>query len=324
MSQEVEAKSPVKVVLKESSKTLEEVVVIGYGSVKKSNLTSSISKITNEALENRPVSNISEAFQGQLAGVNAQATGGGTPGQELTIRIRGINTINGDSSPLYVIDGVPRDNMSDINPSDIATIQILKDASATSIYGSRGANGVVLIETKTGSGKPTITFDTYYGLQTPEKKLDLMSGPEWIAYNMYNRNASYIRSGGSMSDPMSSRPTAYKIPSFWNTTNDFTDWQSEILRTAPIQNYEASASASGDMGSIFMSLGYMNQDGIIKATQYNRYNIRLNGTLNITKNFKVGTNMSYSDSNQDEASANLGDRQGKDSPVHHADILSRS
>ncbi|WP_321436055.1 TonB-dependent receptor [uncultured Bacteroides sp.] len=322
MSQEVEAKSPAKVVLKESSKTLEEVVVIGYGSVKKSNLTSSISKITNEALENRPVSNISEAFQGQLAGVNAQATGGGTPGQELTIRIRGINTINGDSSPLYVIDGVPRDNMSDINPSDISTIQILKDASATSIYGSRGANGVVLIETKTGSGKPTITFDTYYGLQTPEKKLDLMNGNEWIAYNMYCRNASYIRSGGSMSDPMSSRSTAYQIPSFWNTTNDFTDWQSEILRTAPIQNYEASASASGDMGSIFMSLGYMNQDGIIKATQYNRYNIRLNGTLNITKNFKVGTNMSYSDSNQDEASANLGDRQGKDSPVHHALMMS--
>ena len=322
ISQEVEAKSPTNVVLKENNKILEEVVVIGYGSVKKSNLTSSISKITNEALENRPVSNISEAFQGQLAGVNAQATGGGTPGQELTIRIRGINTINGDSSPLYVIDGVPRDNMSDINPSDIATIQILKDASATSIYGSRGANGVVLIETKAGSGKPTITFDTYYGLQTPEKKLDLMNGNEWIAYNMYCRNASYIRSGGSMSDPMSSRPTAYQIPSFWNTTNDFTDWQSEILHTAPIQNYEASASASGDMGSIFMSLGYINQEGIIKATQYNRYNIRLNGTLNITKNFKVGTNMSFSDSNQDEASTNLGDRQGKDSPVHHALMMS--
>jgi len=322
MSQEVEAKNLTNVTLKESNKTLEEVVVIGYGSVKKSNLTSSISKITGEALENRPVSNVSEAFQGQLAGVNAQATSGGIPGQELTIRIRGINTINGDSSPLYVIDGVPRDNMSDINPSDIATIQILKDASATSIYGSRGANGVVLIETKTGSGKPAITFDTYYGLQTPEKKLDLMNGNEWIAYNMYYRNASYIRSGGSMSDPMSSRPTAYQIPSFWSTTNDFTDWQSEILRTAPIQNYEASASASGDMGNIFMSLGYMNQGGIIKATQYNRYNIRLNGTLNITKNFKVGTNMSFSDSNQDEASANLGDRQGKDSPVHHALMMS--
>lgn len=315
-------RTTINVKMEEETIGIEEVVAIGYGTVKKSNLTSSVSKITNEALESRPVSSVSEAFQGQLAGVNAQATSGGIPGEELTIRIRGINTINGNSSPLYVIDGVPRDNMSDINPSDIATIQILKDASATAIYGSRGANGVVLIETKTGSGKPTITFDSYYGLQTPEKELDLMSGPEWIAYNMYYRNASYIRSGGSMSDPMSSRPTDLQIPSFWSTTTDFTDWQSEILRTAPIQNYEASASASGDMGSIFMSLGYMNQEGIIKATEYNRYNMRLNGTLNINKNFKVGANLSFSDSKQGEASANLGDRQGKDSPVHHALMMS--
>ena len=318
----VVSKSVINVTLEEETIGLEEVVAIGYGTVKKSNLTSSVSKITNEALESRPVSSVSEAFQGQLAGVNAQATSGGIPGGELTIRIRGVNTINGDSSPLYVIDGVPRDNMSGINPSDIATIQILKDASATSIYGSRGANGVVLIETKTGSGKPTITFDVYYGLQTPEKKLDLMNGPEWVAYNMYMRNAQYIRSGGSMDDPMSSRPSAYQIPSFWNTTTDFTDWQREILRTAPIQNYEASAAAGGDMGSIFMSLGYMNQEGIIEATQYERYNIRLNGILNITKKFKVGTNISFSDSKQDEASANLGDRQGKDSPVHHALMIS--
>jgi TonB-linked SusC/RagA family outer membrane protein len=318
----VSGKTSLNVVLEDESIGIEEVVAIGYGTVKKSNLTSSISKITNEAMQNRPVSNIGEAFQGQLAGVSAQAAGGGTPGKELTIRIRGVNTINGSSSPLYIIDGVPRDNMSDINPSDIATVQILKDASATSIYGSRGANGVVLIETKTGSGKPTITFDSYYGLQTAEKKLDLMSGPEWIAYNMYYRNASYIRLGGKMTDPMSSRPTALQIPNFWKTATDFTDWQSEILRTAPIQNYETSASASGDMGSIFMSLGYMDQDGIIKATQYNRYNMRLNGTLNITKNFKLGSNMSFSESNTAEASSNLGDRQGKDSPVHHALMMS--
>jgi TonB-linked SusC/RagA family outer membrane protein len=310
------------VTLKSSTIGLEEVVAIGYGTVKKSNLTSSISKITNEALEARPVSTVSEAFQGQLAGVNAQATGGGIPGQDLTIRIRGVNTINGSSNPLYVIDGVPRDDMNGVNPSDIATIQVLKDASATSIYGSRGANGVILIETKTGSGKPAITFNAYYGLQTPEKKLDLMSGPEWIAYNMYLRNADYIRSGGSMDDPMSSRPTALQIPSFWNTTTDFTDWQSEVLNTAPIQNYEASASASSDMGSIFMSLGYMSQEGIIKHTDFDRYNIRLNGTLNILENFKVGSNLSFSDTEQSLGSANLGDRQGKDSPTHHALMMS--
>ncbi|RKD90619.1 TonB-linked SusC/RagA family outer membrane protein [Mangrovibacterium diazotrophicum] len=318
----VAGKSVINVELEEESIGLDEVVAIGYGTVKKSNLTSSISKITNEALESRPVTNVSEAFQGQLAGVNAQATGGGIPGQDLTIRIRGVNTINGSSSPLYVIDGVPRDDMNGVNPSDIATIQVLKDASATSIYGSRGANGVILIETKTGTGKPTVTFDAYYGFQTPEKKLDLMTGPEWVAYQMYLRNAQYIRAGGSMDDPMSSRPSAYQIPTFWNTTTDFTDWQSEILRTAPIQNYEASASASGDIGSIFMSIGYMNQEGIIKSTEFDRYNIRLNGTLKITDNFKVGTNISFSDASQGLGSANLGDRQGKDSPVHHALMMS--
>ncbi len=319
---QISGKSQINVTLSEDVIKLDEVVTIGYGTVKKSNLTSSISKITSDAIQNRPVSTLSEVFQGQLAGVNAQATSGGIPGEDLTIRIRGINTINGNSSPLYVIDGVPRDNMRDINPSDIATIQILKDASATSIYGSRGANGVVLIETKTGSGKPTITFDSYYGLQTPEKKLDLMSGPEWIAYNMYYRNASYIRTGGKMSDPMSSRPSALRIPDFWNTTTNFTDWQSLILRNAPIQSYESSASASGDMGSIFTSIGYLSQDGIIKATDYNRYNIRMNGTLNIAKNFKIGVNMSFSNATQSEGSANLGDRQGKDSPVHHALMMS--
>jgi TonB-linked SusC/RagA family outer membrane protein len=310
------------VVLKEDNKALDEVIVVGYGSVKKSNLTSSISKIGSQALEDRPVANVTEAMQGQLAGVSAQATGGGIPGQELTMRIRGVNTINGDSSPLYVIDGVPRDNMSDISSSDIASIQILKDASATAIYGSRGANGVVLIETKTGGGKPTVTFDAYYGMQTAEKKLDLMSGPEWVAYNMWYRNASYLRAGGKMSDPMSMRIPAYRIPSWWSTCTDFTDWQDEVLRTAPIQSYDASASASGDIGNIYMSLGYLDQNGIVVGTSYYRYNARINGTLNILKNLKIGANISFSNSSQNAAATNLGDRAGKDGPLHHALMMS--
>lgn len=310
------------VTMREDDKVLDEVVVVGYGSVKKSNLTSSISKIDNQALENRPVTNVTEAMQGQLAGVNAQATGGGIPGQELTMRIRGVNTINGDSSPLYVIDGVPRDNMNDINSSDIASIQILKDAAATAIYGSRGANGVVLIETKTGGGKPTVTFDAYYGLQTSEKKLDLMTGPEWVAYNMWYRNVSYLRAGGKMSDPMSMRDPAYRIPTWWSTTTDFTDWQKEVLRTAPIQSYDASASAAGDIGNIYLSLGYLDQDGIVRGTSYYRYNARINGTLNILKNLKIGANMSFSNASQNTASTNLGDRAGKDGPLHHALMMS--
>lgn len=318
----VNNKTTFNIILEEDTKTIDEVVVIGYGSVKKSNLTSSVSKITDEAMKERPVTTISEAFQGQLAGVQAQATDGGIPGQEMTIRIRGINTVNGDSSPLYVIDGVPRENMSDINPSDIASVQILKDASATSIYGSRGANGVVLIETKQGAGKPTVTFDAYYGLQTPEKKLDLMSGTEWVAYNAWHRNVDYIRTGGSMSDGQSSRPQNYRIPDWWYTTTNFTDWQSRILRNAPIQSYVASASGKSDMGSIYFSLGYSDQKGIIKSTDYNRYNIRMNSTLNLMKNLKVGANVSLAISRQQAAGVNLGDRQGKDSNIHHALMMS--
>jgi TonB-linked SusC/RagA family outer membrane protein len=310
------------VVMKESSKALDDVIVIGYGSVKKSNLTSSVSKITSEALEDRPLTTVGEGFQGQLAGVQVQASSGGIPGQEMTIRIRGINTINGDTSPLYVIDGVPRDNMSDINPSDIATVQILKDASATSIYGSRGANGVVLIETKQGKGKPTVTFDVYYGTQTKEKLLDLESGEEWISYAIYHRNVDYMRTGGSLSDPVSERPQDYRYPDWWLTTNDFTDWQKLILRSAPIQNYTASVSSKNDIGSIYLSAGYQDQKGIIINTDYKRYNLRLNTSVNLTKNLKVGANIGFSVSKQQAGGVNLGDRQGKDAAVHHALMMS--
>ena len=323
-SQEVttDGMTMLKVILTETAHALEDVVVIGYGSVKKSNLTSSVSKITDQALEDRPVTTVGEAFQGQLAGVQAQASNGGIPGEEMTIRIRGINTVNGDTSPLYVIDGIPRDNMSDINPNDVASVQILKDASATSIYGSRGANGVVLIETKQGKGKATVTFDAYYGVQTPEKSLNLESGKQYLAYNMYARNVNYMIIGGSMSDPMSKRPQDYRIPDWWSNYSDFTDWQGLVLRNAPMQSYSASASGNNQMGSIYLSMGWQDQEGIIIGTDFNRYNVRLNGVLNLTEKLKVGANLAFSSSLQDAGGVNLGDRQGKDGAVHHALMVS--
>ena len=309
----------ISITLIEDTHALDEVVVVGYGSVKRQNLTSSISKITDEAVKERPIMNVSEALQGQLAGVRSSASGGGVPGEEMTIRIRGTNTINGDSSPLYVIDGVPRENMSDINPADIASIQVLKDASATSIYGSRGANGVILIETKQGIGKPTITFDAYYGVSTPEKKLDIMSGEEWIAWNIYRRNLNHLRDGGSMNDPMSVRQASNQIPESWYTANEFTDWQEAVMHTAPIQNYQASASAKGDIGSIYFSAGYTNQEGIVKYSYYERLNARLNASINISKKLRAGVNFSASGSSKDGADSNKGDNgNGKESSLHHA------
>ena len=307
----------ITLVLKQDSQFLDEIVVVGYGSVKKVNLTGSVAKITDDAMKDRPIATIGEAFQGQIAGVYSSAASGGQPGEDLSIRIRGINTINGVSNPLYVIDGVPRDNMSDLNPSDIASIQVLKDASSTAIYGSRGASGVILIETKQGTGKPTVTFDAYYGFQSPERTMDLQQGYEYVAQEMYIRNLQHLRKGGSMSDPMSSRAAADQIPSWWLTKDTFTDWQSEVLRTAPIQNYQISASAKGDMGSIFMSAGYMDQDGILVGSDYTKANGRVNASLNITKKLRVGVNLGVSRSVH-----NMAGGGGKESALHHAIIHS--
>ena len=300
------------IVLKEDSQSLDELVVIGYGAVKKSNLTSSVSKITDEAVSFRPISTVSEAFQGQLAGVRSQAVSG-LPGKNYSIQIRGLNTINGDSSPLYVIDGVPRDDMNDLNSNDILSIQVLKDASATSIYGSRGANGVVLIETKEGTGKPTLTFDAYYGIQNAEKKLDMMDANEWIALNIYQRNLAHLMNGGSMNDPMFSRAAENRIPDEWYTNSVNVDWQDAIMRTAPIQSYNASASAKGDIGQIYFSAGYLNQDGIVRETYYEKANIRLNATMNIAPKFKIGVNFDASSSEQDTKNA-----EAKEGAIHKA------
>lgn len=310
---EISGKENFNITLKEDSKGLDEVVVIGYGSMKKQNLTSSVSKITNEAILERPIATLGEALAGNLAGVRAQATGG-TPGQELQIRIRGVNTINGSSDPLYIIDGVPFEDMSDLNPSDVASVQILKDASATSIYGARGANGVVLIETKQGTGSPSVTFDAFYGLQDPEKYVSMMTSKEWLAYNIWKRNNDYLRSGGSMSDSMSSRPDADKIPDSWLDPNlTTTDWQKAITQMGPIQSYQMSASSKSKLGTMFFSGGYFDQQGIIRETYYNRINFRFNGTLNVSKNIKVGVNVAPSLSNQDAK-----DAEGKETVIHHA------
>jgi TonB-linked SusC/RagA family outer membrane protein len=310
-------KSTINITLLEDAIGIEEVVAIGYGTVKKSNLTSSVSKIDDNAIKSRPITTMGEAFGGQLAGVRAQnATG--IPGAEPILRIRGINTINGNSSPLYVIDGVPRDNMTDINPGDVASIQVLKDASATSIYGSRGANGVILIETKQGAGNTNITVDAYSGMQDPVKMMEVMNGPEWAAYRIYSRNDTYLRSGGSMKDPMSKRPVNLQIPASWTDgSRPSVDWQEAMLQTAPIQNYQISASSSSDKGSIYVSGGFMDQKGIVIETYYNRLNFRVNSTLNVGKKIKLGLNITPSYSKQADQNS-----EGKETSLHHAILIS--
>ena len=303
------------IILKEDTRQIDEVVVIGYGSVKKSNLTSSVSKIGEEALAQRPITQVSDALQGQLAGVWAKSNTG-QPGEDLQIRIRGLNSITGNNSPMYVIDGVLRDNMNDLNPSDIASIQVLKDASASAIYGSRGANGVILIETKRGSGKANITLDAYYGFQNPEQIPGMMNLDEWRAYNVYYRNEQYLRSNStaSMSDPMAARPEGQQIPDLWyDPSRPGVDWQDVVLQNGIIQNYQVSASGSNEMGNIYVSGGYFDQEGLVKYTYYKRYNFRLNGELKVNKRIRVGLNIAPNFSQNDNAEA-----IEKEGAYHHA------
>jgi TonB-linked SusC/RagA family outer membrane protein len=309
----VNGRNIINVTMLEDAVGIEEVVAIGYGSVARLNLTSSISKIDRDAIKARPIPTLSEAFAGQLVGVRAQnATG--VPGAELKIRIRGINTINGSSDPLFVIDGVPKADMKDINPNDIASIQILKDASSTAIYGSRGANGVVLIETQKGEGRPSFSFETFYGVQEPSKKIDVMNKDQWLAYSIWHRNTEWLRQGGSMADPMAGRPASLQIPGFWlDQSNEGTDWQDAITSKAPIQSYQLAMSSGNDLGQIYISGGYLDQGGIIYNTYYRRTNFRFNGTMNVSDRILLGLIIAPSFSDQDSR-----DSEGKELAIHHA------
>ncbi len=312
----VSGKSSVNVTMEDETVGLDEVVAIGYGTVKKQNLTGSVATMKNEALTQRAITSVGEAFAGQLAGVQAQMTSG-KPGAELTIKIRGLGTINASNNPLYVIDGVPcGDNMKDLNSNDIASIEVLKDAASTAIYGARGSSGVVLITTKQGGkGKPTFDFSMNYGIQSADKIIDEMTTDQYVAYNMWYKNEAYIRTGGKMSDAITSRPSGYQFPDNWKTPEVLahTNWQKEVYRTAPIQSYQLTASGGSDVGSYLVSGSYLDQNGIMEYTGYKRMTLRVNTTLNVGKSVKFGMNLAPSFSTD-----NNPDSEGKDTALHHA------
>jgi TonB-linked SusC/RagA family outer membrane protein len=310
----IAGKTTLNIKLEEETIGLDEVVAVGYGTVKKQDLTGSVSKIKSEALEGRAITSLAEAFAGQLAGIKAQQTSG-KPGAELNIKIRGTSTINASNAPLYVIDGIPGD-MKDLNPNDVASIEILKDASSSAIYGARGAAGVVLVTTKNGKkGLPTFNFDAYYGLQKVDKVLDVMNRDEYIAFNIWGRNEAYLRTGGKLTDPQSMRPTANQIPDSWSNPETLpdVDWQDAIYRIAPIQSYQLSASGGGDMGTFLISGSYLDQKGIMEETGYKRATFRLNTTLNIGQHLKLGMNIAPSFSKE-----NNPDDDGYGSAPHFA------
>lgn len=290
--------SVINVTLTPSLETLSEVVVIGYGTVKKSDLTGSVSSVKAEELRAVPATSFDQALQGRAAGVQVMQTSG-QPGAEASIRIRGVSSITAGNEPLYVIDGMlvnsnsgdvtagggvgvnaPRIGpLAAINPNDIESIEILKDASATAIYGSRGTNGVILITTKRGvRGSNNVDFETYYAVQEPAQKIDLLNARQFAELV----NEAKVNAG--------------QIPLYVNPENlgRGTDWQEEIFRNAPMKNYQLTFSGGDDKTQYVVSGGYFDQEGIVLNTDFERYSFRTNLQRNISKKFTVGTNLTYS------------------------------
>ncbi|WP_162633324.1 SusC/RagA family TonB-linked outer membrane protein [Echinicola strongylocentroti] len=280
----VNGQSSLSVQLEESEAGLDEVVVVGYGTTKKSDMTGAVSSIKSTAISERPLSNFGQVLQGNVSGVAVNSSSG-APGSDVQVRIRGLGSINSSVDPLYVVDGLPyTGNLNSINAYDIASIEILKDASSTAIYGSRGANGVVLITTKKGAGKGfNISYNGTYGVQDLRRKIDLLNATQYA--ELANEAETTI------GNP--ERYSASDISSFHNGGQG-TDWQDEIYRSAIIQTHQLSAMGGNEKLSFYLSGNYLNQDGIIKTSAFEKYSIRANLDANITDKLSVGNTLSVS------------------------------
>lgn len=277
-SQEIEVgtKPVVNVALEEETVGIEEVVAIGYGTQRKRDLTGSVAVVQPKDIQSMPVPSVSDALQGRAAGV--QVISSGTPGTDATFRIRGVGTIN-NANPLIVIDGVPvASGLNQLNMDDIESLQVLKDASATAIYGSRGANGVVIVTTKKGkSGQSQINFNYSYGLQNATNTIKMLDASQFAA--LHN---DIMTNGGQLPNP------AYANPQSLGTG---TDWLGEMFRTAAMQNYSLSYSGSSEKTSYYVSGNYFDQDGIVINTGYKRYTFQLNTTSNVTSKIRFGNSL---------------------------------
>ena len=305
-----------------SQKELENVVVIGYGTQKKKDVTGAVSSFDARKLEERPIERIDQALVGQMAGVTVKQTTG-IPGKAFSVQIRGSGSISGGNEPLYVIDGFPLtpnssntgngtfstgNPLDNINPNDIESIQVLKDAAAAAIYGSRASNGVVLITTKQGqTGKPKISFNFYGGYNQASKKLKMQNADEWIATATEVINAQYLAqygsAGASVGDDYATRLARnggafnanYMLDPRWAMPGhpglEDVDWQDAIERKGQIENYELSASGATNAVKYYVSGNYANQDGFVTGVGYKAYSLRANLEANVSKKLKFGLNV---------------------------------
>ncbi|GAB3954076.1 TonB-dependent receptor [Spirosoma harenae] len=278
----VEKRSRIDITLKTDNKNLDEVVVVGYGTVKKSDLTGAVAKVGEANIKATPIPSLDRAMQGRAAGVQV-VSNSARPGGSSTIRIRGSGSVNASNDPLYVIDGFPTGNLNSINTDDIESIEVLKDASATAIYGSRGSNGVVLVTTKRGkAGKTVISYDGYYGVQSVRHTIPLLNAQQFADFvneARVNGGAKPFFDGSTADQP---------LPVSLGTG---TDWQSLIFQKAPIQSHQISASGGSDKSRYAVSFGYYDQQGIILNSNFKRYTLRANLDNNLTSRLKAGLTM---------------------------------
>ena len=310
----VKNQNNLSIMMIEDSKTIDEVVVIGYGSVKKSNLTGAVSSVKTTEIQQTPMTSIDQGLVGRASGVQVTQTSG-MPGAVASIRVRGSSSLQGGNEPLYVIDGFPVysgtgfgstggntqiSGLSTVNPSDIESIEILKDASATAIYGARAANGVVLITTKSGKkGRDIITFESSFGVQNVAKTIDVMNAQEYAALV----NEAYTNDG--LDAPYNTTQLG-EIAKLGNGTN----WQDEIFRPAMIQSYQLTFSGGDNKTTYAISGGYFDQKGVIINSDFKRYSLRLNLDRQIFNTLKVGTHMSGTHTISRTSATDVGGRDG--------------
>lgn len=293
----VGGKTTVDVVLASDVQQLSEVVVVGYGTQKRSDITGSVASVPKERLINLPVTNLTHAIQGTTAGLNI-VQNSSVPGSSSTMQIRGLNSINANTSPFIVLDGVPFfGQTNDINPNDIESIEILKDASAVAIYGTRGANGVILITTKRGiSGKPVISYNGYAGVEEIAHKLNPMRPDAYV-----QKYADYMTARNLTQTEV--LPNTFEVDNY--NAGVTTDWLDAATQTGKVQQHNVSIRGGSDNMQYYVAGEYLDQEGVVKGYQYKRISARSNLDVTITNYLKVGTSMFYTNNNHDGGRANL-------------------
>ncbi len=351
--QKVGSASSYTIALETENESLNEVVVVGYGTQKKKVTTGSMSSIKTESFTERPISRLDQGMVGQIAGVRVKQTTG-LPGQPFSVEIRGAGSISAGNEPLYVIDGFPIHTeggnsaggfsngspLDNMNPNDIASVEVLKDAAAAAIYGSRASNGVVLITTKRGkAGKAKFTFNTYSGLSKEANRVDVLNADQWIARQKTFIDDNWITSGipGATANqtiaeriatynlrypstpliPSNSKYTSYVYDARWDMPGhpglDYIDWQDKIFRTGEFKNYQLSASGASDAVNYYVSANYSKNTGYIIGTEYSLFSARANIDIKLSDSFKVGFNLAPSYSIKDDPGV-----EGKDNTLHKA------